>query len=207
VKKILMLLANGVEPLELSAFTDVMGWAALVGNEKIKLADAGVNHQIQSTFGLTISPSHLLSEIKINEYDALALPGGFEPAGFFEEALSAAFIEVIRAFNQARKPIASVCVSSIALGEAGILQGIKATTYHQNQGVRKLQLENTGAIFIDQPIVIDKNIITSTGPGTAIEVALTLLEQLTSKENAELVRLKMRIPLPSKDWYQGAQVV
>jgi 4-methyl-5(b-hydroxyethyl)-thiazole monophosphate biosynthesis len=104
------------------------------------------------------------------------------------------------------KPIASVCVSSIALGHAGILKGKEATTYHQLGGKRKLQLEQTGAIFIDRPVVQDRNIITSTGPGTAIEVALLLLEELTSSANAKALREKMRVPTPSNNWYQSAQV-
>ena len=211
MKKVLMLLANGVEPLEMAAFTDVMGWASLAGNEKVELVDVGLRLQIKTTFGLTLSPSMLLSDLGVNdavlsEFDALAIPGGFEPSGFYQEALSEPFLQVIRYFAQTRKIIASVCVSSLALGVAGILKGKNATIYHQAGGKRKVQLEQTGAVFVDKPVVIDSNIITSTGPGTALEVAFALLQQLTSVDNGELVREKMRIPLPDKLWYQTPQV-
>ncbi|MFT5580181.1 MAG: 4-methyl-5(b-hydroxyethyl)-thiazole monophosphate biosynthesis [Paraglaciecola psychrophila] len=61
-------------------------------------------------------------------------------------------------------------------------------------------------MFIDQAVVIDDNLITSTGPGTAVEVALTLLEKLSSKDNADNLRKIMRIPKPSKVWLQAPQV-
>ncbi|MEW6996142.1 DJ-1/PfpI family protein [Colwelliaceae bacterium BS250] len=206
MKKILMLLANGVEPLEMSALTDVMGWATLLGDEIIELTDVALHTEIKTTFGLTLKPSKLLQDIDLADYDAIAVPGGFEPSGFYLDALSEPFLNTIKYFNEQGKTIASVCVSAIVLGDAGILTGKKATTYHQIGGKRKQQLEKTGAIFVDRPIVQDQHIITSTGPGTAIEVALLLLKELTSIENVTAVREKMRVPTPSQDWYNSAQV-
>ncbi len=210
MKRVLMLLANGVEPLEMSAFTDVLGWANLVGNEQIELVDVGLRSEITTTFGLNIRPNHLLADMDVetdlDDFDALAIPGGFEPSGFYLEALSENFLQVIRHFAINGKLIASVCVSSLALGAAGILKGKKATTYHQVGGKRKKQLTETGAIFVDKPIVCDTNYITSTGPGTAVEVALLLLEKLTSKTAAEELRKTMRVATPDKNWYQTPQV-
>ncbi len=202
----MMLLANGVEPLEMSVFTDVMGWATILGDEAIELTDVALHTEIETTFGLTIKPSKMLQDIDLADYDAIAIPGGFEPSGFYVDALSEPFIKAIKYFNEQGKTIASVCVSSIALGNAGILTGKKATTYHQVGGKRKQQLEESGAIFIDRPIVQDQHIITSTGPGTAIEVAFSLLEQVTSAENVAEIRRKMRVPTPSDDWYLSPQV-
>jgi 4-methyl-5(b-hydroxyethyl)-thiazole monophosphate biosynthesis len=206
MKKVLMLIANGVEPLELSAFSDVLGWAALVGDEAVELIDVGLQPQIKTTFGLQLQPNYLLADVDLNDYDALAVPGGMEPSGFYNDALSESFLEVIRHFAAAGKIIASVCVSAIALGEAGVLTGKKATTYHQLGGKRKHQLTASGAIFIDQAVVVDDNIITSTGPGTAIEVALTLLEKISTKDNADNVRKIMRIPTLNTTWRQTTQV-
>ena len=201
-----MLLANGVEPLEMSAFTDVMGWATILGDETVEITDVALHTEIKTTFGLTIKPSTLLQDVNLSDYDALAIPGGFEPSGFYEDALSESFLETIKYFYQHNMPVASVCVSSIALGHAGILMNKNATTYHQIGGKRKQQLEKTGAKFIDRPVVQDQNIITSTGPGTAIEVAFLLLKELTSAENVTALREKMRVPTPSSDWYNTAQV-
>jgi 4-methyl-5(b-hydroxyethyl)-thiazole monophosphate biosynthesis len=207
MKRILLLLANGVEPLEMASITDVLGWANLVGDEKLEVVDVGLRSRIATTFGLSLSPSQLLQDVDLDSFDALAIPGGFEPAGFYEEALSEEFLAVIRHFAAANKVVASVCVSSICLGAAGVLKGKNATTYHQIGGKRKQQLVDTGAIFVDRPIVIDGNLITSTGPGTAIEVAFELLERVTSKANADTLRGVMRIPTPSVEWYNTPQVV
>lgn len=207
MKRILLLLANGVEPLEMAAITDVLGWANLVGDEKLEVVDVGLRSRIATTFGLSLSPSQLLQDVDLDSFDALAIPGGFEPAGFYEEALSEEFLAVIRHFAAANKVVASVCVSSICLGVAGVLKGKNATTYHQIGGKRKQQLVDTGAIFVDRPIVVDGNLITSTGPGTAIEVAFELLERVTSKANADTLRGVMRIPTPSVEWYTTPQVV
>ena len=201
-----MLLANGVEPLEMAAFTDVLGWATLLGNEPVELVDAGLRENIKTTFGLQLEPNNLIDEVDLSNFDALAIPGGFEPSGFYEEALDEKFLSIIRYFSETNKIVASVCVASIALGAAGILKNKKATTYHQTGGKRKQQLQDTGADFIDKPVVIDGKVITSTGPGTALEVAFELLKQLTDKGNVDKLRFHMRTPTPSPEWYQAPQV-
>lgn len=206
MKRVLMLLANGVEPMEMAAFTDVLGWADLLGDEPLELVNAGLRAQITTTFGLSLTPSHQLSELDLDRFDALALPGGFEPSGFYEEALSEPFLATIRHFVEAGKTVASVCVSSVCLGAAGVLQGKNATTYHQEGGKRKNQLVETGACFVDRPVVVDDRIITSSGPGTAIEVAFELLKHLTSAGNAAHIRQKMRVATPSREWYETPQV-
>jgi 4-methyl-5(b-hydroxyethyl)-thiazole monophosphate biosynthesis len=206
VKKVLMLLANGVEPLEMAAFTDILGWADLLGEEKIELVMAGLRPEITSTFGLMIRPNKMLADVELSEFDALALPGGFEPSGFYEEALSEPYLATIKHFVNADKAIASVCVSSLCLGRAGALKERNATIYHQVGGRRKQQLLDTGAVFIDRPVIRDQNLITSSGPGTASEVAFLLLELLTSKANAENIRRIMRFPTPDLKWYETPQV-
>ncbi|MDB5994328.1 MAG: Dimethyladenosine transferase [Pseudomonas sp.] len=206
MKRVLMLLANGVEPLEMAAFTDVLGWANLLGDQPLELVNAGLRSKIVTTFGLTLNPSFLLNELDLSTFDALALPGGFEPGGFYEEALSEPFLDTIRHFVDARKPVASVCVSSVCLGAAGVLRGRHATTYHQEGGKRKNQLVESGALFVDRPVVVDDQIITSSGPGTATEVAFQLLEKLTSPGNAAFIREKMRFATPGRDWYETPQV-
>lgn len=207
MRRILMLLANGVEPLEIAAFTDVFGWADLVGDTPFTLVHAGLRSEIQTTFGLHLRISNLLDELNLDKYDALALPGGSEPAGFYEEALSVPYLAAIKHFTDAGKPIASVCVSSIALGMAGVLKGRNATVYHQIGGKRKKQLLDTGASFVDRPVVEDDQFITSSGPGTASEVAFLLLERMSSAENSMNVRKRMRFDIPSQHWFNSPQVI
>lgn len=205
-KKVLLLLADGFEPLEAAGFTDVFGWAALDGYEPVELISAGFKPVLRATFGFSVMPHAQISELDLNDFDALAVPGGFAGAGFYDEALSEPFLDIIRHFDVQHQPIASVCVASMALGAAGIINGRRATIYHQIGGKRKGQLEQYGAIFVDQAVVDDGGIISSTGPGTAIEVALRLLANLTSPENAAHIRAKMRVPELDQNWLHQPQV-
>lgn len=206
-KKVMLLLADGFEPLEAAGFTDVLGWANIDGEEPIETVSVGLKSPLKATFGFSVIPDKLLSEVDLNDFDAVAIPGGFEGAGFYDEALGDEFGDIIRHFEGKKQTIASVCVASLAVGAAGVAKGRKATVYHQVGGKRKAQLEDSGAIFVDQPVVKDENLITSTGPGTAIEVAFQLLEDLTSKDNVNHIRKLMRMPAPNQDWYNTPQVI
>jgi 4-methyl-5(b-hydroxyethyl)-thiazole monophosphate biosynthesis len=99
-----MLLANGVEPLEMAVFTDVMGWATILGNETIELTDVALHSELKTTFSLMLKPSKFLQDIDLDDYDALAIPGGFEPSGFYEDALSQPFLNTIKHFHQLTIP-------------------------------------------------------------------------------------------------------
>ena len=124
----------------------------------------------------------------MNTYDALAIPGGFEVAGFYEDAFSDEFLSVIRDFDQAGKIIASICVGALPVGKSGVLRGRKGTTYHLDSGLRQKQLATFGVDVLNQPIVVDGNIITSSSPATALEVAFKLLEMLTTPDNCQSIK-------------------
>ena len=205
-KRVLLLLADGVEPLEAAGFTDVLGWANIDGCESIELVSVGLRSPLKATFGFSIIPDKLLNEINLNDFDALAVPGGFEGAGFYKDAYNEKFLEVIRHFETQGQPIASVCVASLSLGKAGVFKGKRATTYHQLGGKRKAELESFGAVFIDEAIVVDGCLISSTGPGTGVEVAFQLLEMLTNLENVTHIRRLMRMPFVSDNWVKTPQI-
>ena len=193
MKKVLLLLANGFEAVEASVFTDVIGWNKLEGDGTTDLITVGMRKTLKCTFNFEVIPEMQLSEVNIDEFDALAIPGGFEEAGFYEDAYSEDFLNIIREFDHAGKIIASICVGALPVGKSGVLSGRNATTYNLSNGnARQNQLAEFGAnIIYDEPIVVDKNIITSYNPSTAFNVAFKLLESLTSKENCENVRKLM----------------
>lgn len=205
-KRVLLLLADGFEPLEAAGFTDVLGWANIDGDEPIELVSAGLRSPLRATFGFSVIPDALVENLDLDSFDALAVPGGFAKAGFYNDALSEPFLDVIRHFEARGKMVASVCVASLALGAAGILNGRRATTYHQAGGKRKAQLESYGALFVDEAIVIDGKLVSSTGPGTGIEVAFALLTELTSPKVADHIRALMRAPRPDPAWQTTPQV-
>lgn len=191
MKKILLLLANGFEAYEASVFTDVFDWNMVEGDGSTKLVTCGVREKLTCTGHLTVIPELLTSEVDITEFDALAIPGGFESAGFYEDAYSDNFLSTIQKFNLAGKIIATICVGALPLGKSGVLCGRQGTTYHLNNGYRQRQLASFGVNVINQPIVIDGNIITSSSPATALDVAFNLLEMLTSSKNCRHVKTLM----------------
>lgn len=192
MKRVLLLLANGFEAVEASVFTDVIGWNKQLGDKTTELVTVGLKPNLTCTFNFIVTPEMLLENVNLNDFDALAIPGGFGTAGFYEDAYSEAFLEVIRHFNDRGKWIASICVAALPVAKSGALKGRTGTTYALGTGSRQKQLADLGVQVIpDQPIVVDGNIITSYNPATAFDVAFLLLEKLTSVDNAANVRYLM----------------
>lgn len=185
MKNILLLLPSGFEVLEASAFIDVIGWNHLEGDGSTRLYTCGLHKEVVSSFNQRFIVDHLIEEVDIELYDALAIPGGFEEYNYYIDAYDDRVLNLIRAFNQKNKVIASICVAALPLAKSGVLKGNDGTTY--NSPKRRETLQNFGVNLVDKPIVIAGNIITSHGPSTAIDVAFLLLEQLTSQSNTDAV--------------------
>lgn len=190
--KVLVLLAKGFETMEFSVFIDVFGWARNDFAVPIETVTCGFTKTVISTFGVPVVVDQLLSDVEVSDYDALAIPGGFEEYGFYEEAFDPKFSALIQAFEAQQKPIASICVAALALGKSGILNNRQATTYHLNGGYRQEQLNVfCPNVLPNEPIVVDRQVITSYCPQTAVHVAFTLLEMLTSAAVKEQVMTAM----------------
>lgn len=189
--KVLLLLAKGFEVMEFSAFVDVLGWARNDFGYDVDVTTCGFSKTVISTFNVPVIVDRLIEEIDADDYDALAIPGGFEEFGFYEEAYDERFLDLIRTFNKKQKTIASVCVGALPVGKSGILKGRNATTYHLKDGYRQKQLAGFGVNVVNELIVVDGNIITSSCPVTAPGVAFILLERLTSAEQMQVVKASM----------------
>ena len=189
--KILLLCLNAFETMEFSPFVDVIGWAHDDFNCDIVIDICGFNRTIVSTFGVSITADILIDDVDVDQYDALAIPGGFEEYGFYKEAYHEKTLNLIRSFDSQHKPIASVCVAAFPLAKSGILKNRKATTYHLRGGYRREELKNFGVVLGDEWMVVDDNVITSSCPKTAPDVAFHLLEMLTSQEKTNEVKKAM----------------
>ncbi|RKD90167.1 DJ-1/PfpI family protein [Mangrovibacterium diazotrophicum] len=189
MKNILLLLAEGFEVFEASVFIDVMGWNLEEGDGTTKLYTGALRKEIKSSFSQRFGVDYVIDEIDVCQFDALAVPGGFEVYGFYNDAYDERFLDLIRKFEAENKIIASICVGALPLGKSGVLAGKKGTTY--NNPVRREALSSFGVNVLHQPIVMDDQLITSWNPSTAMNVALLLLENLTTRENADYVRQLM----------------
>ena len=178
--------------MEFAPFVDVFGWARNDFHYDIDVVTCGFSKVITSTFGIPVTVDRTFDEICIEDYDALAIPGGFEEFGFYEEAYDERFLDLIREFDRQNKYIASICVGALPIGKSGVLLGRNATTYHLSDGNRQRQLASFGVHVIpDQRIVRDRNIITSFCPETAADVAFQLLSCLVGEEKAKVVAAAM----------------
>lgn len=84
--KILVFCAKGFETMEFSVFIDVMGWAGNDFQCPVSVDTCGFTKTVSSTFGVPVVVDKTIDEIVADDYDALAIPGGFEEFGFYEEA-------------------------------------------------------------------------------------------------------------------------
>lgn len=123
MKKVLLLLCQGVEIYEASAFYDVLGWSGAYSEKKVEVIIVGLQSPVRGTFGIKIIPDCLLDEIEADDFDALAIPGGFETYGFYEQAYSQPVGNLIRRFDELKKPIAAICVVLCRLPIAAFSKG------------------------------------------------------------------------------------
>jgi len=194
-KKVLLFLAQGFEAYEASAFTDVFGWSRESGLESVDMVTTALRPSIKCYWNLIVQPEMAFDQINVDDFDALAIPGGAGDAGFYEDAYDERFLDLIREFDKKGKHIAAICVGALPIGKAGVLKNRNATTWDLNEGARRKQLADFGANVQDKQMVIDKNIITSTGPATSIDVAFQLLEMLTDIQNVNEIKRNMRFIL------------
>lgn len=187
MRKVLLLLADGFETLEASAFIDVIGWNQIEGDGTLQLFTCGLRREVKCSFNQRVVVDFLIGDINTEEFDALAIPGGFEEFGYYRDAYDDEFLKLIRMFNAQSKIIASVCVGALPIARSGVLTNRRAITYNKNT-VRIEELASYGVNVIEEPIVMDCNVITSCDPSTAADVAFLLLERLTTKMQSDYIR-------------------
>jgi 4-methyl-5(b-hydroxyethyl)-thiazole monophosphate biosynthesis len=190
-KKVLVFLAKAFETMEFCAFIDVLGWARVDFGHNLFVDTCGFTEKVISTFNVPVIVDKTIREINVDEYDALAIPGGFGEFGFYEEAYDERFLKLIKEFDAKGKIIATICSGAFPLGKSGVLKNRKATTYHLKNGYWQKKLKEFGVNVVNEPIVVDGNIITSYCPATAPNVAFELLKMLISEEEMAVIKKAM----------------
>ena len=79
-KRVLLFLSQGFEEYEASVFTDVIGWSRVYGNIPVDLITTGLRPRIKGTWNMIVIPELDFEKINVKDFDALAIPGGFEKA-------------------------------------------------------------------------------------------------------------------------------
>jgi 4-methyl-5(b-hydroxyethyl)-thiazole monophosphate biosynthesis len=182
--KVLLFAPQGFEDLEVTAFTDIIGWTRVLKEvQPIDLVITAFKRNVCSKHNLTIKAHKLLDEVKVKDYDALIIPGGFNDSGY-TEVYDKKVLNLIRKAYKHGCIIVAMCVGSLPVAKAGILKGKRATTYSLSRRHDNLQiLRDYGAITSKQRIVVSDRIITNRGPDTSVEVAFKLLEMLNGEKD------------------------
>ena len=173
---VLVPLAQGCEELEAITITDLLVRAG------IDVTTCGLDEQpVKASRGTTIIPDTSIDKVMDQSFDLIVLPGGLPGADHLRD--STAVQTLIRRQAEKGGYLAAICAAPKALAQAGVLDGRTATAYPGT-----LPALNNGRISIsDKAVEIDGNVITSRGPGTAMDFALTLIEQLSGIEKRDEV--------------------
>ncbi len=169
-------LATGVEEIEAVTIVDVLRR----GDIEVKTVSVTGSLEVTGRSGITILADILYEDANYRECSMIVLPGGIP--GTPNLAKHDGLIKHIECFAEDEsKMLAAICAAPQIFGELGILKGKKATIYPGLQNHLK------GAEYITDRVVVDGRFITSAGPGTAMEFAVALVENLAGRSVAESV--------------------
>lgn len=175
-KSALLILADGAEEMEAVISADVMRR----GGIKVTIAGLDSSEPVKCSRDVVVVPDKSLNEaLKDSPYDVIVLPGGLKGAERLAESNQVG--SLLKEQEQAGRFIAAICAAPIALKSHGITLG-KTLTSHPS----KKEEMNEGAKYkySEDRVVVDGQLITSRGPGTAFEFGLTIIEKLMGKEKA-----------------------
>ncbi len=170
-KRIAILATNGFEESELNSPLEAMK------NEGFKvdivsLKSGSIKSWTDGNWGKDFKVDKTLNDVSAKQYNALVLPGGVINPDLLrveEEALI-----FIRDFFKQSKPVAAICHAAWSLISAEVVEGRTMTSY---PSIRK-DLENAGALWVDQEVVVDEALVTSRNPGDLKAFNAKLIEEI-----------------------------
>jgi len=179
-KTVLVLLAEGCEELEAITIIDLLRRA------KIEVTVAGLDGKpVTASRGTRIIPDCSLDKALERKYDMVALPGGLPGADNL--AADPRVMALLQEMAQTGKFTCAICAAPVVLAKAGLLAGKRATSYPGCiEALNRADVNSTG-----EAVVRDGTIITSRGPGTAMDFALELIEALLDREIRETVEIAL----------------
>ncbi|WP_088102154.1 type 1 glutamine amidotransferase domain-containing protein [Halalkalibacter urbisdiaboli] len=152
-KKVIQLVDHDFEDLEL--------WYPVMRLREegatVHMVGEKANQQYKGKYGVPAISEYSFSEIKAEDYDALLVPGGWAPDKLrrFPEVLS-----IVKHMDEQKKPIGQICHAGWVLISAKILTGRTVTS---TPGIRD-DMENAGANWLDEAVVVDGHLVSSRRP-------------------------------------------
>ncbi|MDR2220945.1 MAG: DJ-1/PfpI family protein [Methylobacillus sp.] len=178
--KVLMPLAQGCEELEAVTVADILRRAG------IAVIIAGLETgAVRASRGTVLMPDNTLDAVLADDFDMMVLPGGMPGSEHLKN--DARVIALLKSMASAGKYVAAICAAPMALHAANLLQGKRATSF---PGV--LDRLPGDHVYLNEKVVTDGKIVTSRGPGTALDFALTLVELLVGKPKRDAVEADLQ---------------
>lgn len=139
---------------------------------EVKVIGSGRAPTFTSKHDYPVHPDLDARSARVEDFDAVVIPGGYSPDYMRR---SPDMVGFVRDMDAAGKPVAAICHAGWMLVSAGIVRGRRATSYFSV----KDDLVAAGAEWIDAPVVVDRNLITSRRPADLPDFSRALIEQLT----------------------------
>ena len=173
---IVVCFAEGTEEVEALTVVDLLRRAQL------EVVIAGLTDgPIQGSKGIRIVPDCRIDEVEPDAVELLVLPGGMP--GTRNLLADNRVDRLVNSVYSSGKPVAAICAAPMILGRKALLEGKKAVCYPGFEG------ELTGAVVqTDAKVVVDGNVITSKGVGTAIDFSLALIATLKGADAANAIQ-------------------
>ena len=163
MKKIAVILADGMEELEALTPVDVLRRAGVVV-DTISVKE----NIVISSHSVKVVSDHLLDQVDLNLYDAIVLPGGMPGATNISNTTKV--VSAVKKALEDGRLVCAICASpAVVLASHGLIGGYSATCYPAPDFINAL-----GANFTGAPVEICKNLITANGPKSAMDFALAI---------------------------------
>ncbi len=176
-KRVIVPLANGFEELEAVAIIDLLRRAGL------DVVVAGVEGpDVIGSHDIALSCDAMIDEV--DRADAMVLPGGMPGAKRLRES-DAVRAWVVR-LNAEGKLVAAVCAAPTVLESCGVLEGRRATSHPSHAAEMKR------CTYVEDDVVVDGNVITSRGAGTAIAFAAAVVRRLVDDATADEILARIQ---------------
>jgi protease I len=156
-KKIAILATDGFEQSELLKPRQALDDAGAV-TEVISPQSGAIKGWDEDDWGQEVAVDVALKRAKAEDYDGLLLPGGVMNPDHLR--LEPAAVEFVRKFFEAGKPVAAICHGPQLLIEAGVVHDRRLTSFPS----LKTDLQNAGAEWVDETVVVDQGLVTSRKP-------------------------------------------
>ncbi len=170
-KRIAILATDGFEESELKSPKEAMEKEGFQV-EIVSLKSGNIKSWADGNWSKEYMVDKTLSEVKAQDYNALVLPGGvINPDKLRREDNAVKFV---RDFFKQKKPVAAICHAAWILIEAEVVEGRKMTSFNSI----KKDLENAGAHWVDEEVVVDEALVTSRNPDDLPAFNKKLIEEI-----------------------------